>query len=211
MFWLGWIVIRSVAVVVFRIRIMDNRNIPAEGPFILACNHISYYDPPLVGASSPRLVHFMAKKELFRNRLFGWLISATKAHPINRRGFDRKAIEITTGILKSGQGLTIFPEGTRSQSDSFLSPHPGVGLLARRNMVPVVPVYINGANRLKECFLGRNRLGTIFGRPIGTDKIAEFSDDREGYRNLAVYIMERIGELKKEFLDRNGLTPEPVH
>jgi len=202
-FWLGWFISKTIAVLFFRVKIMGRENIPKTGPFILASNHVSFYDPPLVGSSSPRLVHFMAKKELFKNPFFGWLITQTNAHPINRRGFDRKAIETTENILKKGQGLTIFPEGTRARSGDFLPPHPGVGMLARKNIVPVVPVYVNGPNRLKDCFWGRDRLSVTFGKVIDTDRISGFSDDKEGYKELARYIMDRIKDIKQEFVERN--------
>lgn len=196
--------IRNLAKLIFRMKIIDKVNIPSKGPFILACNHISYFDPPLVGSSFKREVHFMAKKELFRNRLFGRLIAHFNAHPINRNGFDKSAIETVSGILNSEQGVMIFPEGTRAKKGQFLPPRPGIGMVAINNPAPVIPAYINGADNLWGCFVGRARLGVIFGRPIYQEEMAGYKKDKQGYRQLAEDIMERIRGLKEEYLIRVG-------
>jgi len=100
-YYIATFIIRNLAKLFLRMKIIDKANIPSKGPFILACNHISYFDPPLVGSSFKREVHFMAKKELFRNRYFGRLIAHFNAHPINRNGFDKAAIETVSVVLNS--------------------------------------------------------------------------------------------------------------
>jgi 1-acyl-sn-glycerol-3-phosphate acyltransferase len=199
------VTVRILARLIFRIRIFNKENVPSSGALILASNHISYLDPPLAGSFVGREIHFMAKKELFRNRLFGKLISYHNAHPINRKGFDKAAIDLADKLLRSQQGLIIFPEGTRAKGGEFLPPRPGIGLIALSTMTPVLPLYIHGANNLANCFWGKDRLGIIFGRPIGGDEMAGYSRDKEGYRRFAEYIMERIRGLKDEFLRRAGL------
>ncbi len=200
--------IRNLARLLFRMKIIDVENIPSKGPFILACNHISYFDPPLVGSSFKREVHFMAKKELFRNRLFGRLISHFNAHPINRDSFDKAAIEMISRVLNSDQGVMIFPEGTRAKKGTFLPPRPGIGMIAISNSIPVVPAYINGANDLWGCFLGRSRLGVIFGQPMDKAELEHYEKDKQGYRRLAEDIMARIKALKMEFFEKTGLSRE---
>jgi 1-acyl-sn-glycerol-3-phosphate acyltransferase len=152
LYWTGWLLSRMIGRLIFRMKIFEANNIPDKGPFILACNHISLVDPPLVGSTIVRPLHFMAKKELFRSRLFGWVIRNTNAHPINRRGFDRRAINTACEILKAGCGLLVFPEGTRALKGDFLPPRPGIGLIAIRSEAPVVPAYFNGSNNLKAVF-----------------------------------------------------------
>lgn len=144
----------------------------------------------------------MAKRELFNNRLFGWLLTNVNVYPINRRGFDRRAINTAIGILKSGHGVLVFPEGTRAKQGNFLPVRSGIAMVAAKSRAPVVPIYINGTNRAFACFLGREKAGVIFGRPFDSDDIASYDDDKEGYRKLAEAIMDRIGRLKKEFLVR---------
>ncbi|MCX6826401.1 MAG: lysophospholipid acyltransferase family protein [candidate division Zixibacteria bacterium] len=183
----------------FRFRILQLEHVPAIGPFIVACNHISYFDPPLVGAAIPREINFMAKKELFKNKLFGKLLGRVNAHPINRGGFDKAALNTAIRILKTGQAILIFPEGTRAKYGDFLPPRPGIGLIAIKTIVPVIPAYINGTNQLRACLLGRERMGVIFGKPFSQEEIAGYQDNKGDYQKLAGEIMERIRSLKEKF------------
>ncbi len=194
-----WSIARYLSRLIFRIKIINAEFIPEEGPFILAANHISYADPPILGSIMPREIHFLAKKELFRNRLFGGLISKLNSHPIDRRGFDRKSIELSVNLLHSGEVLLVFPEGTRSKIGEFLPPRPGIGIIAKKGNVPIVPAYISGSNRLFSGLPGRIKFGVIFGKAIMPDDIAKYENSKDGYKNLAADIMERIKELKKEF------------
>lgn len=193
---LTWLIFKLL----FRIRIRGKENIPAAGPFILATNHISYYDPPLSGSFIKREVYFMAKQELFKNKLFGGIIKRTNALPIRRGTVDRAALEMCLGVLERGDALTIFPEGTRSKTDKFLPAKPGIGMVATRARCPIVPAYIHGSNNLKACFFGRDRMSITYGKPIPAEEVARFGTDREGYQALAEAVMERIGALKAERL-----------
>jgi 1-acyl-sn-glycerol-3-phosphate acyltransferase len=197
--------VRLLSRLIVRVKIRGSNNIPESGPFIIASNHISYYDPPLVGSFARREVNFMAKKELFKNRLFGALISHLNAHPINRTGFDKAAIDLALKILETGKGLVIFPEGTRARKWDFLPPKPGIGLIAATSGAPVVPAYIQGLNKLWGCFLGREKAIIIYGKPIGSEEIAAFGKDKEGYRKLADEIMGRIRALKEGYL-KSGIS-----
>ena len=199
---LSTFLVRALARIIFRIKIFQRENIPPKGPFILACNHISYYDPPLVGSFLYQEIHFMAKKELFRNRLFGALISYFHAHPINRRGFDKAAIDMAIDVLKSEGGIIIFPEGTRAKEGVFLPPRPGIGMIAAMSGAPVIPAYIHGSNRLSACLMGKETLGIIYGRAMAGEKIASYAKEKDGYRRLAEDIMNRIKDLKTEFYNK---------
>jgi 1-acyl-sn-glycerol-3-phosphate acyltransferase len=142
----------------------------------------------------------MAKKELFRNWAFGWLLRAVNAHPIHR-GFDRRAINIVMKLLESGDGLVVFPEGTRAKHGNFLPPRPGLGIVAVKCRVPIVPAYITGTNRLAACFFGKEEMRVIIGSPIDMETVSGYEDNKEGYRLLAENVMGRIGKLKKEYLN----------
>jgi 1-acyl-sn-glycerol-3-phosphate acyltransferase len=194
------ILITSVFRFFFGAKARYKQNVPPGGPFILASNHISYYDPPLIGSFAGREMHFMAKRELFRNPFLGKLISHFNAHPINRTGFDKTAIDTAIAILKSGEGILIFPEGTRAKNGDFLPPRPGIGLIGISSLVPIIPTYIVGSNRLWRCFLRREKLEIIFGRPLTVEELSRYSKDKEGYQRLAGEIMERIKGLKDEFI-----------
>ncbi|UCD95087.1 MAG: 1-acyl-sn-glycerol-3-phosphate acyltransferase [Candidatus Zixiibacteriota bacterium] len=199
LYWLGWILGRSISRSLLRMKVINGHFIPKSGSFILACNHISYSDPVLIGSNINRLIHFMAKKELFRNRLFGAIIRATKAHPI-RRGMDRESLGVALEILKSGQGLLIFPEGTRSRDGNFLPAKPGIGMVVVLSGVPVIPAYIHGSDKKGSCLRGKERLALIFGKPLGSDEISVYGDGKEAYRRLSADIMARIAKLKEEFI-----------
>jgi 1-acyl-sn-glycerol-3-phosphate acyltransferase len=194
------VIIQTLTRILFRIKIVGHQHIPKTGGFILASNHISYYDPPLMGSFAWREMHFMAKKELFRNRIFGALISHLNAHPINRNGFDKSAIDTVVALLKKGKNVVIFPEGTRAKGVDFLPARPGIAMIAQASGVPVVPAFISGSNHLKACFFGKMRMSIIFGPPMTADEIAAFSKDKEGYRRLADEILNRIRILKEDYM-----------
>jgi 1-acyl-sn-glycerol-3-phosphate acyltransferase len=130
LYYTGWTLTRVISKLIFRIRVSGREHFPSEGGFILATNHISWYDPLLVGSWSPRQVYFFAKQELFRSKVFGFIIRRTNALPVRRGTIDRTALDMSTEVIERGFGLTIFPEGTRSKFDGFLPPKPGVGMLS---------------------------------------------------------------------------------
>lgn len=200
LYYLGWFVTRVISKLIFRIKISGGENFPPSGGFILATNHISYYDPPLVGSWAPRQVYFFAKQELFKNKLFGWIIRQTNALPVKRGAIDRQALELSLDVISRGYGLTIFPEGTRSKTERFLNPKPGVGMLAIKAGCPIVPGYVHGANRLKDCIWGRNKLSITFGEPFSVEWVRSFAGDKDGYQTIAIAVMGRIGELKSHVL-----------
>lgn len=199
---LGWLLTRIIFTVVFRMRRIGFENIPKEGPFIIACNHRSLADPPLVGSFIRRPVNFMGKRELFRNKLFGWIITQTKAHPIRRGVIDRGVIELVERLLAKNEGVVIFPEGTRARKVDFLEPKPGIGILARKNLVPVVPAYIHGSNILSRVFWGKEKMAVLYGKPLDKSTISRYDDSKSGYRELADEIMRRIKGLRDDYLAR---------
>ena len=199
---IGWFLTRVLGTILFRLKSSGQENIPKTGPFIIASNHRSLADPPLVGSFILRQVHFLGKKELFRNPVFGAIIRSTNAHPIRRGAIDKSAIETVEKILHMGQGIVIFPEGTRAREKEFLDPKPGIGMIARKTLVPVVPAYVHGSNKLSKVFFGKEKLGIIYGQPLDKEEISQYDDAKLGYRELAEEIMRRIRELKDEFYRR---------
>jgi len=138
--------------------------VPKKGPVILAPNHVSFLDPPLVGLTACREIHFLAKPGLFAgSKFFAWLITTYNAISIEGTSGVRKAIR----LLRSGGALVIFPEGTRSRKKEILPFHQGVGYLAVNFGVPVVPVYITNSNkRVISLVLRLNKLKVKFGKLI---------------------------------------------
>lgn len=196
LYYTGWSFIRLISKLIFRIRVNGWENIPQEGGFIVASNHISYYDPPLVGSWNRRQMYFMAKKELFSYPIFGNIIRRTNALPVKRGVIDRNALEEASKVIQSGYGITIFPEGTRSKDGQFLPPKPGIGMIARQTECAILPAYINGSNRLWDCFLGRTRMSITYGEIISSEYIKSIPADKEGYHQIANEVMERIKAIK---------------
>lgn len=184
----------------FRWEVRGSENLPPSGGVVLAANHVSYLDPPLMGCAVERPVHFMAKKELFDIPILGWLIRRLNAFPVQRGGVDRKAIRQAMGILRAGEVVGIFPEGTRGDGKTLLKPHPGGVLLAIKAGVPVVPMAIIGAEKVvrRGKFLPRPcKIEVYIGEPMDLP-IPEQGSSRELVEEYSQLVMERIDELRKE-------------
>lgn len=203
LYYSGWTLTRIISKLFFRIKIYGKENIPTKGGFILASNHISFYDPPLVGSWIGRQVYFLAKQELFRNKIFGGIISRTNALPLRRGAIDRGVIEKAVDVISNNFGMTIFPEGTRSLSDDFLPPKAGVGMLAIQAKCPVIPVYIHGSNKLKDCFWGKERMSITYGESIPAEYFEKFATEKDSYVTIAQYVMDKILELKHQRLTKS--------
>lgn len=120
-------------------------NVPVKGAYLLVSNHISNLDPPILGISTPRRLHFMAKIELFKNPLVGWWLRQLWAFPIKRGSGDYGALKVALQLLKDGFPVLLFPEGTRRLDDRPLPAQAGAGFIALKSAVPIVPVYIKGS------------------------------------------------------------------
>lgn len=150
-------------------KIYGSENLP-KGPCILAPNHTSFLDPPLVGASCSEEIYFLAKGSLFRNRFFKAIISNLNAYPVSGTGQDIASIKQILDLLKSQHKVVIFPEGKRSYDDQIQSIKPGIAFLVSRSEAPIIPIYIHGAHeawprrRLFPKILGKT--ACIFGKPI---------------------------------------------
>lgn len=129
----------------FRLSVQGREFIPQQGGFILAANHESYLDPCLLAVASKRELTFLARDTLFKNAAFGWLIRSLNAIPLRREASDRQGLDEACRALAKGSGLVMFPEGTRSLEETQRKPKAGVGFLALRTGVPIVPVAIAGS------------------------------------------------------------------
>ena len=172
--------ISNVGWVLWRLRAIGRENVPMNGPLIIACNHISNLDPPLLGSMCPRQIHYMAKKELFEMPILGPLITAVGAYPVDREGSAAAAIRRSVEVLRAGGCIGIFPEGGRNVAGDK-EVKTGVALLASLAKAPVVPACIIGsgnANRLTQ-------IKVAFGKPMALpadrkatrEDLAKFTDD----------------------------------
>lgn len=188
----GWRVLRHLAKLLFGFEVKGEENVPPEGGVLLASNHLSLADPPVVGVASPRELHYMAKRELFDIPIFRRLITTLNAFPISR-GYGREALERALDVLRRGKALLVFPEGTRSRDGRLGPPKPGVGMLAVRAGVPVVPVALSGTKHLGRCLLRKEKLKVRFIRPLLPEDWKDISE-KEAFRRVGRMVMERIAE-----------------
>jgi len=132
-------VLRPITRAAFDVTVSGESNVPANGGLVVAANHRSYLDPPLLGTWFPRTIHFMAKEELFRIPVLGYLIGEVHAFPVTRDAADIGSIRRALRILKEGGAIGIFPEGTRNVSGDA-KPKAGAVMLATTAHCPIVPV-----------------------------------------------------------------------
>lgn len=118
-----------------------------KGGAILAANHTSFFDPPLVATSCPEEIQFLARKSLFRNPIFGYFIKRLNSHPVSGSGADASTFRIILKLLQEGKKVLLFPEGTR-QRGKLGEMRGGLGLLATKSQKPIIPVYIRGASKI---------------------------------------------------------------
>jgi 1-acyl-sn-glycerol-3-phosphate acyltransferase len=133
------VVLRPLTSALFAAHVVGAENVPASGPLVVAANHRSYLDPPLLGTWFPRVLHYMAKRELFENPLIGAVLRSVHAFPVERDRADLGAIKHALGLLKRGECVGIFPEGRRN-SDGAAKARGGAILIAATARCPVVPV-----------------------------------------------------------------------
>lgn len=196
----GWLVVRIITKLIFRIKIYNKEYVPKEGGFLLASNHISYYDPPVLGTWTPRIVYFLGKEELLSTPIKKWFFGKMHTMPVKRGAMDRRAIQSCIDRVNEGYGMIIFPEGTRSKTDNFLPGKAGIGLIAKKAECDIIPVYIHGFNRLKDVFFGREKLTISFGEKISADWVAAQASGKDGYLAISQHVMSKIAEIKAELL-----------
>ena len=161
-------------------------NMPAEGPVILAINHISIWDPLVAASSLPRQVSFMAKEELFSIPVLGEILSKLGAFPVKRGQGDINAIRQSLAILKEGRVLGLFPEGTRSKTGKIQKGLPGMVLLMEKSKASVVPVKVFGTRHLLT--KGWGNIAVVVGKPM----TAQMLQAPEGVENRREWIADRI-------------------
>lgn len=174
-----------------------NENIPRRGGALILCNHVSYLDPFIVGSAANRELHFMARHNSFDMPVIGRLIAAHNAYPVRRGTADRAALRHTISLLKSGNLVLIFPEGTRSVDGTLGKPHGGVSFIAHNAGVPAIPAYVRGTILPRNAkWIRPAQLTVTFGSPIDFSEVRKLEDKRELYRRMGEQIMQEIANLR---------------
>jgi 1-acyl-sn-glycerol-3-phosphate acyltransferase len=191
-------ILRLFLKLLFGLRVYGTDNLRYSENFFFASNHISWFDPPFVGSTLEREIWFVAKKELFRNKIFSWLIKKYHAIPIDREEFDRTTIKTLNKALEHGDSVLMFPEGTRSENGRLHLLKPGIGMIAFRARRTIIPVYVTGSNALKECFLRKQRLEVRIGRGIRIPEMYESMDRKKDYSVLNGMIYQSLKMLEED-------------
>jgi 1-acyl-sn-glycerol-3-phosphate acyltransferase len=179
-------------------------NVPKTGAVIVASNHISYWDPLLVGTAAMREQHFLAKEELFRGPL-GWLIRSYNAIPIRRGRADLSGLAKATDVLRAGRSLILFPEGTRQRDGELRAARPGLGMLAVGSDALIVPTCIMGSNRPGKWLFRQSKLRVDFAPPRTWRELATeaagLEPGRALYEGVGAGTMREIAALKARQLN----------
>jgi 1-acyl-sn-glycerol-3-phosphate acyltransferase len=184
----------------FRGEVIGLENIPRQGAFIIACNHASHLDPPIVGSQVPRQMAFFARKTLWKPGVASWWLDTVGTIPVDRDGgSDVTAIRRVLQTLHAGKALILFPEGTRSPDGRLQPAKPGVGLIACKTRAPVLPVRIFNSHAAFGRG-GRVRLGTpvsvVFGQVLPPEAYDPPGAGKDRYQRTSERIMAAIARLE---------------
>ena len=182
-------------------KVTGRENVPSMGPLVVVANHLSNLDPPLLGASLPRRIRFLAKDTLFvGGPLVRWFLGSYGAFPVNRDGVDVRAYRWALNLLNNDGALVVFPEGTRSKNGQMQKAKPGVVGLVRRTNASILPVAITGTERMGTWMRAVNptgrirvRIGEVFSLPDIEGRLS-----KEVTESLNTMIMQRVAELLPE-------------
>lgn len=195
---------------VYRHKIYGLEHFP-KGGGIVAGNHASYLDPPLISISCPGQVHFLARGSLFNFGPFGWLIRKLNTHPVTKGKENLSTIKLTVDLIMEGKKVLIFPEGTRTPDGTLQPGQAGVGMLVMRTHCQVIPVYVHGSYTI----WGKGRrprlwgkTACVFGTPLKFSSAEEGGSKKEAQGKIVDEIMVAIAKLRDWYLDgRKGPVP----
>ena len=202
---LGWIFFRTLYATYFRWRVFNPERVPETGGVILASNHASFLDPPLVGAGLKRGINYLARESLFRFPGIGALLRSWSAVPVDRDGGGAAGLKAILDRLLAGGGIILFPEGTRTRDGNLQPARSGIGLVVIKSSAPVVPVRVFGtyeAYGRHIIFPRPGRIAVKYGQPMNFEKLRAEAKDcskprlKEIYQQIADEIMAAIAELE---------------
>jgi len=199
-YWVGWLLFGAAYRGLFGLRIIGREHLITEGPVLVASNHQSYIDPPLIGNLYQDEMVYLARKTLFKPGFFEWLYSQWNSIPVDQERPDMASLKTIIRKLKEGHRVLLFPEGARSFDGNIGEAAPGIGLVAVKAGVPIQPVRIFGANEVLPRGSARIRLArvtVVVGEPIrlSEDETRSLAN-KEGYEEVTRRIMDAIKALK---------------
>jgi 1-acyl-sn-glycerol-3-phosphate acyltransferase len=183
-----------------RLRVYGAERVPANGGLVIASNHFSWIDPPALGAASPRTLYYMAKIEAHRIRGLGEVMRTFGAFPVRRGESDREAVRTMREIVREGNALGMFAEGTRQRAGVPGPVQPGAAMVAINEEVPLVPVAIHGSFVWR---VGNFRpVSVAFGEPLDFDGLPRGG---RGYKEASLEVQRKLRELWEWLVDVHEL------
>ena len=199
LYWLSRGFVYFCLLLKYRLRVSGREHVPAKGGAVIAANHCSYLDPPVMCAvSASRIVRFMARDTLFSSAFAKWYFNGVRVIALDRTRGDLGALKRAIATLKEGQVIGLFPEGTRSPDGHMREAKGGIGFLIAKGDVPVVPIYISGTHAAFPKGADKFRPSRIFarvGKPITPEEIRAAMPVKGDYEAVGALIMRRIREL----------------
>lgn len=204
-YFIGWSFYRTLFATYFRWRVYNPERVPMSGPVILAANHASFLDPPLVGSGLKRDINYLARKSLFRYPGLGAILRAVNAVPVDRDGGGAAGLKAIMDRLHDGGAIILFPEGTRTRDGKLQPARSGIGLTVIKSEAPVVPVRVFGTYEAwgRHVKIPRpHRVTVKYGRPMGFEKLRAEAKEcsktrlKEIYQQVADEIMAEIAKLE---------------
>ncbi len=198
LYWIAYVLVYTLARLFLRMRIIGIENVPRDGGAIIAANHMSYLDIPLLGCALKRRADFIGKSELFRNPIVGFLFRRLGGFPIKRGSIDRSALVEAVRRLKAGRLVVFYPEGRRSEDGHLQRPKPGIGMVAIKAQVPIIPALIEGTGQILPKRSWRLRFHPVvirFGPPLDPSKFEDTDQDKLTYTKISQAVMEGIQKL----------------
>lgn len=199
-YWTAYHAAWLTARLLFRVRVLHRERMINDGPAILASNHQSYLDPPIVGNASDRAIYFLARKTLLDVPLLGRLLPKFNVVPVDQEGTDRSALKALIRVLRQGEGVLVFPEGARTFDGNLQPALPGLGLVIAKTRAPVVPMRIFGSHEAlpRGGGLHFHRITVVVGEPIHFTDADLQPAGKELYARLSNRVMDAIAALQLE-------------
>lgn len=197
-YWVGHTLFKAAAKALFGYRVIGQDKLTQDGPVLIASNHESFLDPPLVGIAYPDSVYYLARKTLFRGPT-SWLYPRWNAIPVDQDAPDMSSLKKIIKILRGGNQVVVFPEGARTLDGELQSGEAGVGLIAVKSKATVQPVRIFGAREALPRGSGRLKFSPItivVGDPIELTAEEKKAKGREAYQAISDRIMGEIAKIK---------------
>jgi 1-acyl-sn-glycerol-3-phosphate acyltransferase len=208
-YWLGHSLSKLFAKLVCSYRVQNREGLePGEGGLLIASNHVSFLDPPLIGAAYRTPIYYFARKTLFDNPISNFIYTRVNAIPVDQDKPEVASLKLVIRLLKEGKKVVIFPEGERTLDGKMKSEgEPGVGLIVAKANVPVLPVRLFGPEKALprgSKKITRHPVTLVVGEPIEFDDLLSNKEmsSKERYQAIAARIMAAIAAL--ELTDSRG-------